>query len=105
MTAASPEPSSLDALGKRLLEDLARLKQRVYSEEGIEMFLVCEDLTRIAPPGIAPDALSVALATDLRQHAEALARVRPGATPSDVANIVEVLAERDFGANASGKRR
>ena len=84
----------------RLREDLARLAPRVYSEEGIPVFLACVNLV---PAKLSHDSakstlppLGAALASNLHRNAEAFQRIRPNARAKDVAPLIEVLADRDF---------
>ncbi len=79
--------------------DLARLGAHVYSEEGIPMFLACENLAPIGtsparPP--SPSALNKKVASAFQRYAYEWQRVHPKAPASDVAKIVEVLADQDF---------
>jgi hypothetical protein len=78
-----------------LAADLDRLSGRQYSEEGIPMFLACENL---APNGKSdePTALKQDLAVAFRQEVDDWQRIHPDAPVTDVAKIVEVLADRDF---------
>ena len=84
----------------RLREDLARLAPRVYSEEGIPVFLACVNLvpakTSHPPAKVTLTPLSAALALTFHRNAEAFQRIRPNAKAKDIAPIIEVLADRDF---------
>ena len=96
-------------LGDEVLRDLTRLGSRVYSEEGIAVFLACENLAR-RPDGAAnalppPTALNSSLAATFRKYAEVLPRVRPEVVEGDVAKLVELLADRDFTAGGKGVTR
>jgi len=96
-------------LGDEVLKDLTRLGSRVYSEEGIAVFLACENLAR-RPDGTAnalpaPTALNTSLAATFRKYAEVLPRVRPEVVEGDVAKLVELLADRDFTAGGTGVTR
>lgn len=85
-----------DKASRELRADLARLSQRSYSEEGVAVFLVGENLTRTQ--AIEPErAENTALRASFRHHAEVLARLRHEAKQDDVAKLMEVLAERQFG--------
>ena len=95
-TVADPERA---LLAKQLERDLSLLARRNYAEEGIPMFLVCENLAskdrsstrqKSAPEGAA-------LAQELRRNAAAFDLNQPNATEADIPKILEVLAERDFG--------
>lgn len=89
------------AFGRRFLEDFDRSRSRPYSEEGIPVFLVGENLaSAVAPPqgGSRKTERSNAwVRTQFRRCAAVLAEARPGGTEDDVGKVVEVLAERDFG--------
>ena len=88
-----------DAVDARLRADVARLAPREYSEEGIPVFLACEDLLMKQPsrnPAGALTPFNAALAADLRKYAEAWRRIHPNAPDTDVAKVIEVLADRDF---------
>jgi hypothetical protein len=92
-------PSS-HVIDDRLREDIALRSQRINSDEGIAMFLVCENLvpdkSSHTPPKVALTAMNTALASALRRNAEAWLRIRPNAQDKDVAELIEVLAQRDF---------
>lgn len=96
-SSETPLDASID---NRLRDDLARLAPRVYSEEGIPVFLACVNLvpargSRLpSRPALSP--LSGALASSLQRNAEAYQRIRPGAVAKDIAPLIEVLADRDF---------
>ncbi len=90
---------AVDEVDVRLREDLARLGPRAYSEEGVPVFLACEDLMPDKTPRKSAATLTpfnAALAADLRKNAEAWQRIHPQATDADVGKLIEVLAERDF---------
>ena len=75
--------------------DLARMGSRVYSEEGVPMFLACQNP---AGHGTAPvpSALNRKVAAAFHRYTEEWQHIRPDAPASDVAKIIELLAERDF---------
>jgi hypothetical protein len=88
----SPEEEKLQA-------ELNMLAQRVYSEEGIPMFLACENLAGDQPKsrvqqGSSPMNQKVVAA--FHRYAAEWQRIHPDAKESDVAKIVELLANRDF---------
>jgi|GEM_PF-3013521 len=88
-----------------LLAELARLEARAYSEEGIPVFLACEDLAGTAngaPAGFTPGPMNAGLAEAYRNYAALLPGLERERTEYDAAEIVELLAERDF--NAGGVR-
>ena len=95
---AAPK-EAVNEVDVRLREDLARLAPRAYSEEGVPVFLACEDLlsdrtSRKSAATLTP--FNAALAADFRKNAEAWQRIHPEATDADVGKLIEVLAERDF---------
>ena len=96
-SSSAPAKTTLDDL---LREDLARLAPRAYSEEGIPVFLACENLvadkTSRAPGKVALTPTNTALASAVHRNAEAWQRIRPDAQGKDVAQLIEVLADRDF---------
>lgn len=102
------EPSGAsagDSVEQSLRQDLARLGSREYSEEGVPVFLACEDLVaartrRHAPP--AP-AWSQTVASDLRINGEAWLRIFPNAPDTDISKLIELLADRDFGHGSRGR--
>lgn len=92
-----------DRLEEQLLRDLKRLGARMYSDEGIPVFLVCENLASSpgSRSGRPAHASNAALAATFRRYAEVLLRVRPEVKEEDVPKLIEVLAERDFGVPRS----
>ncbi len=91
--------------GDRLRADLERLAGRVYSEEGIPMFLACEDLASGIDAGqsaaVTLTPLNEDLASAFSRDASVWQGLRPAAPVTDVGKIVEVLAVRNFGASAT----
>lgn len=88
-----------------LLAELDRLEARAYSEEGIPVFLACEDLAGKAtgaPAGFKPGPMNAELAEAYRSYAALLPGLDRERTEYDAAELVELLAERDF--NAGGVR-
>jgi len=80
----------------RLLSELDRLSARNYSQEGIPVFLVCEDLvSRRDPSRPEPRTQTAELASTFRKWANVLLRARPEATPADIPKLIEVLADWD----------
>ena len=104
---AAEAPSS-DTIDDRLRADLARLAPRIYSEEGIPVFLACVNLvpakTSQPAPKVSLTPLSAALASTLHRNAEAYQRIRPGAEAKDIAPLIEVLADRDFSRGETTER-
>ena len=112
---ASPTPvapagkvglSESEAVEKALRADLARFKSRVYSEEGVPVFLACEDLAAVkaGSPAVPTPAFSQRFATDFRKNSEAWHRIHPDAPAGDVSTVIEVLADRDFRRDGKGGR-
>ena len=96
--SGAPPKEAVNEVDVRLREDLARLAPRAYSEEGIPVFLACEDLMP-STSGQSVAALTpfnAAFAADLRKNAAAWQRIHPDATEADVGKLIEVLADRDF---------
>ena len=88
-----------DEVDRRLRKDLARLAPRAYSEEGIPVFLACEDLVLAKTSQKSAATLSpfnAELAADFHKNAAAWQRIHPHAPDADVGKLIEVLAERDF---------
>lgn len=83
-----------------LFADMERLGQRPYAEIGVPMFLVAEDLSQ-EQSTTAKKRGEPELALLFAQAAEALQRRKPDIGPSDVARLVEVMADRYFLALAT----
>ena len=82
---------------------------QVYAEQlsraGIPVFLACEDLAGDAsgaPAGFVPGPMNAELAKAYRSYAALLPELERERTEYDAAEIVELLAERDF--NEGGVR-
>lgn len=103
-----------DRWARDLGRDYVRTGARAYSEEGIPVFLVGENLgPEVAGSGPVvantntntnTDSDAGRLAAALRRSGEVLPTVRPGVGPGDVGKLIEVLADRDFGVPAGGGR-
>ncbi len=78
--------------------DLARLGQHVYSDEGIPMFLACQDLGASKATALSASSadLNRKVASAFHRYAAEWHRLHPDAPASEVAKIVEILADRDF---------
>jgi hypothetical protein len=87
-------------VARDLERDLARLAQRDYSEQGIPVFLVGENRAgKALENGHRKDKEGTELAETFRRHATVF-RQRRDARETDVAKLVELLAEREFGMTA-----
>ncbi len=85
------------AIDDRLRQDLA--SPTAYSEEGVPVFLACEDLVsgKNSPKANAAlTAFNATLASELRKTSESWKRIHLNAPEGDVAKVIEVLAHRDF---------
>ena len=96
-----------DTRNESLSETLSRLGKRVYSEEGIPMFLACENL---GPDQASPERtpvpsmpLNAVVVSAFHHYADEWQHTRPNAPVTDVAKIVELLAYRDFAAGGAEK--
>lgn len=93
-------PTISDDMADASLADMERLGARPYSEIGVPMFLVAEDLSApvagAVPVRRGPDASGRVLALLLADAAQALRARRPDLTAKDVARLVETLADRHF---------
>ena len=85
--------------------DTDRLAARLNSEEGIPMFLACENLveneTAEESEPLTLTTLNEDLAAAFRRDSDGWELIRSGAPLTDLAKIVEVLADRDFAAPAA----
>lgn len=94
---ADPAPAVSPA--ELLVDELSRIEARAYSEEGIPMFLAGEDLAGGndgVPDGFVPAALNGQLAEAYRDYAALLPGLERPMSEYDAANLVELLALRDF---------
>ncbi len=84
----------------QLLQDLSRLAARDYSEEGIAVFLACENLAaakdKKTEPAFVPSALNEQLAGEFNRYVRLLPQLRPEVTEADLATLVELLADRNL---------
>ena len=86
--------------------DLARLGAHTYSEEGIPMFLACENLSanhKLLAPVAPPSSLNKKVASAFQRYVNEWQHLHPEAPASDVAKIVEVLADQDFSKGGTEK--
>ena len=103
----SSDAQLTDTRDDRLSADLKRLDARIYSEEGIPMFLACENLgpNQTSPERVPvpPTPLNEKVASAFHQYSAQWQHSRPDAPVTDVAKIVELLAYRDFAAGGAEK--
>jgi len=95
-------------LADDLEQDLSVLSERDYSEQGIPVFLVGENLLSDKEPidrRYRSGAANATLVKEFRQHADAWQQMRPDAKGTDVSKLIEVLAERDFGMTLKRRKR
>lgn len=95
---ATQLPSTAD---NRLNADLTSIGSRVYSEEGVPMFLACENVYQVGTSPKeepSPSALSPKVASAFRRYVDEWEHMRPDAPASDVAKLLEFIADRDFAA-------
>jgi hypothetical protein len=99
--------AAAQSVDERLRQDLARLTPRANSEEGVPVFLACLNLVadksthKVPPVQLTP--LNRTVAAEFRQVAAAWERIRPNSPASDVAEVIVVLADRDFSNGGTGK--
>ncbi|MBV9697958.1 MAG: hypothetical protein JO005_13610 [Gammaproteobacteria bacterium] len=97
--ADGTEPTTHDAdatLEERLKQDVERLGPRVYSDEGITVFLACIEVHARGSSAAALLPFNAELARQIHDTADAWERLYPQAKDEDVSKLIEVLAERDF---------
>ena len=90
-----------DAFADALMADMARLGTRTYSEVGVPMFLVAEDLRGAAPPPIDAGSAWPDLVDLFGRMEEALAGRRGDYDVADVARLIEVFADRHLLTSAT----
>ena len=76
-------------------EDIVRLSRRIYAEVGVPMFLIPEDLTGGAGV-IVVDPAGEELAALFEAVVAALVARNGPLSTSDIAQVIEVLADRHF---------
>lgn len=99
VSCTTPTPQRPDGFSDQLLLDLKRLEARTYSDEGVAVFLACENLAATSSSESSRPArsLNATLVADFHRLTQALPRVRSDLSGADVPKLVEVLAERNFG--------
>ena len=96
-TDTQTKDAATKVIDDRLRQDLA--SPTAYSEEGVPVFLACEDLVAdkaTHKSAVTLSAFNAVLASELRKNAESWKRIHPDAPEGDVAKVIEVLAHRDF---------
>ncbi|MDP9160586.1 MAG: hypothetical protein M3O09_10235 [Acidobacteriota bacterium] len=117
-TGTQLKDAAKEAADERLRQDLARLAPNAYSEEGVPVFLACEDLVSKEDVVTKTDrdktsqkssatliAFNISLASKFRKTADAWQRIHPDATGKDVAKVIEVLADRDFSSGGTEQKQ
>ena len=104
ITRAVANGASASTLEERLKQDVERLAPRVYSDEGIPVFLACVDLHRPAGNHATLTHFNAKLARQFRDNAAAWEHLYPDAKPEDISKLIEILADRDFNALQAGAR-
>ena len=102
LTRAVAHGASASELEEKLKRDVERLAPRVYSDEGIPVFLACVDLHRPAKKPAVLTHFNAELARQMRDNAAAWERLYPEAKPEDISKLIEILADRDFNALQAG---
>ena len=106
---ARPSPGAdtgTEAIDNRLSRDIARMAFRADSEEGVPVLLACinqvvdKRTNKIPPTKLKP--WNAQIAAELRQDAAAWQRIRPNCPASDVAHLVQIVAERDLSTGGMG---
>ncbi len=107
MAAARGAAGHSNAEDDGLRADLSSMGSRVYSEEGVPMFLACENLSgsgSAAAEAPISSALNRKVVSAFRRYADEWQQMRPDAPASDVAKILELLADRDFASGGTEVR-
>lgn len=87
---------------KQLETNILHLGSRAYSEEGIPMFLACENLKAVRPVAPYAKALNAEIAPAFHHYVKMWQDLHPDASAADVANLVELLAYKDFASKGNG---
>ena len=103
-TLAEPTTTANDAIEIALREDLARLGSRAYSDEGIPVFLSCDNVVgeKMGASRAAITQFNERVVSDIHKNAAAWQRLFPYAPDTDISKLIEVLAERDFNRVRTG---
>lgn len=84
--------TSADTLADHLIAEIASLDGKPYEEIGVPTFFITEDLTAAPPVRTVDDALGARFA----RLARALATRSPALQSTDIGNLMEVFADREF---------
>ena len=105
-TAADCGEFKMDPVAQALKDDLDALGARQYSEEGVAVFLFCEDVigAKTGKPKAPPNELSAGIVAGLRDNGRAWKHLFPAGPAGDVNRLVEVLAVRDFNRDRLEKK-
>lgn len=85
-----------DATIEKLLDDMGQLGSRDYSQVGVPMFLIAEDLRTAQPATIDTSTQWREIAAQFARQAKLLSTHMPDLGPTDVARLVELLANRNL---------
>ncbi len=87
-----------DTSAEDLRREFERMEMRYYTQEGVAVFLACENLAdpESALSGFEPGPLNAEIESQLLDHANMLLSSGDEPPETDVAQIVQLLAERDF---------
>ena len=87
-----------DVSPEDVYSEFERMEMRYYTQEGVAVFLACENLadTDSDSYGYEPGPLNAEIESQLLDHANILLASDVEPPESDVAQIVQLLAERDF---------
>lgn len=94
MTDKTLVPKAADPFAEDLIADMMRLGLRQYSEVGVPMFLVAENLRDAPPAETLPPAHWQDIASLFDYRAALLRSHKPDFDARDVARLVEVFADR-----------
>ena len=85
-----------NAIIEKLLDDMGQLGSRDYSQVGVPMFLIAEDLRTAQPATIDTSTQWREIAAQFARQAKLLSTHMPDLGPTDVARLVELLANRNL---------
>ncbi len=90
---------------ERILYELASFDARYYSEEGVPMVLICEDLAATPDSSFVPNATNSHFSEAFNKYASLLGELRRDLAEQDVASVVELIAHRDFSSGGGGTEK